>query len=100
MFIDVVDKMLQYSLYDMVADMDDISHLVRDLHKINLLSQNEVKVVISTRHFSNGIFAMMVSDNVVNGDKNDFSKFNTYLKTIPWIKHLLQYLERKCGLSH
>ena len=99
MFIDVVDKMLQYSLYDMVAGMDDISHLVRDLHKINLLSQNEVKV-ISTRHFSNCIFAMMVSDNVVNGDKNDFSKLSTYLKTIPGIKYLVQYFERKCGLSH
>ena len=101
MFIDIVDKLLQYSLYNMLAARDDLSHIhiVRDLHKINLLSHNEVKV-ISTHSFSRlRMIVMMVSDNVINGDKNDFSKLSTYLKTLPDIKHLVQYLDRKCMLS-
>ena len=99
-FLDIVDKLLQYRLYDMMEKSGDMAHIARDLRKLNLLSRNDVKVIKSTHglYDSNGIkmIAMMVSDNIVNGDKNDYSKFITYLKTFPGIKHLVEYLDRKC----
>ena len=101
MFLDIVDKLLQYRLFDMLSCGNDVAH-IEDLHKINLLSQNEAKIL----KYRNGqlmhcrfMLVMMVSDNIINGDKNDFSKLSTYLKTLPEIKHLVQYLDRQCMLS-
>ena len=97
--IDIVDKLLQYRLIDMLSS-DNAR--IEDLHKINLLSQNEAKIIKYTdgkQIYRDFMVVMMVSNNIINGDKNDFSKFSTYLKTLPEIKHLVQYLDRKCMLS-
>ena len=101
MFLDIVDKLLQYRLFDMLSSGNEVAR-IEDLHKINLLSQNEAKII----KYTNGqlmhrcfMVVMMVSDNIINGDKNDFSKLSTYLKTLPEIKHLVQYLDRQCMLS-
>ena len=101
MFLDTVDKLLQYRLYYMLSLSKDIANITSDLHKLNLLSQNEVKIIKSTvgQMYSVTMITMMVSYKVINGDKNDFSKLSTYLKTLPEIKRLVQYLDRKCMLS-
>ena len=95
-----MDKLLQYRLYDMLSFSND-TPCIAELHKIHLLSQNEAKIIKSTegRIYSLNMIAMMVSDNIINGDKNDFSKLSTYLKTFPEIKHLVQYLDGQCMLS-
>ena len=101
MFLDMVDKLLQYRLFHMLSFNDYIANIASDLHKINLLSQNEMKVIKST-HGSmcqRILIEVMVSDNVINGEKNDFYKLSTYLKTHPTIKLLVQYLDRKSMLS-
>ena len=100
MFLDTLDKLQQYRLFDMLSISNNVAHTA-DLRKINLLSQNEAKIVKYThdRFYRRIMVAMMVSDNIINGDKNDFSKLITYLKTLPEIKHLVQYLDRQCMLS-
>ena len=98
MFLDIVDKLLQYRLYDMLSSGNDVAR-IEDLHKINLLSQNEAKIIKYTdgqQIYRSFMVIMMVSDNIINGDKNDFSKLSTYLKTLPEIKQLVQYLDRQC----
>ena len=94
-----MDKLLQYRLINMLSS-DNAR--IEDLHKKNLLSQNEAKIIKYTdgeQKYRNFMVIMMVSNNIINGDKNDFSKFSTFLKTLPEIKHLVQYLDRKCMLS-
>ena len=95
-----MDKLLQYSLFDMLSFSSNRVRIA-DLHKINLLSQNEADIIKYTdqRFYRLIMVAMMVSDNIINGDKNDFSKLSTYLKTLPETKHLVQYLDRQCMLS-
>ena len=103
MFLEIVDKLLRYRLYDVLEYSGDMAHIARDLLRLNLLSPNEVNVINSTYglYDHNGInmIAMMVSDNIINGDKNEFSKFSTYLKTLPAMKHFVEYLDRQCMLS-
>ena len=101
MFLEMVDKLLQYRLFHMLSFSNEIANIASDLHKINLLSQNELNVVKSTNGQIHSLTMMviMVSDNIINGDKNDFSKLSTYLKTLPERKRLVQYLDRKSMLS-
>ena len=105
MFLDTVDKLQQYRLFLMLSfhlmPFSNDVVCIADLHKINLLSQNEVKIIKYTdgKTYRRILLVMMVSDNIMNGDKNDFSKLSTYLKTLPEIKHLVQYFDRQCMLS-
>ena len=100
MILDTVDKLLQYSLFYMLPFSNDIAR-IPDLHKINLLSQNEANIIKYTdgKIYRRIMVVMMVSDKIINGDKNDFSKLSIYLKTLPQINHLVQYFDRQCMLS-
>ena len=95
-----MDKLLQYRPFDMLSLASDVVHIA-NLHKINLLDQNEAKIIKYTdgQIYRRIMVAMMVSDTIINGDKNDFSKLSKYLKTLPEIKLLIQYLDRQCMLS-
>ena len=88
--------LLQYPLGVLV----DIS-VVYDLQRLHLLSQQEVNGIIRTnKKYCHKVIARMVSENIIRGEKNDFSKLITYLKSHSDIKYLVQYFEKKCKLSH
>ena len=75
--------------------------IVHDLHQLNLLNQNEVEVIKTTEStYRVLMIEMMVSENILNGDKNDLLKFTTYLKSYSDIKYFAQYWEKICKLSH
>ena len=88
--------LLHYPL-DLLVDIS----FVYDLQLLHLLSKQEVKGIIRTNtKYCDKVIARMVSENIIRGDKNDFSKLITYLKSYSDIKYIVQYFEKKCKLSH
>ena len=96
MFIDTVDKLLQYRLVVMLANTHKIEH---DLHKIKLLSQYDLEVINTTNtNIRHVMIAVMVSETISDGNKNDFSKLTKYLQTYSDIKYLVRYFNKECML--
>ena len=76
----------------------DIS-VVYNLQRLHLLSQQEVNGILRTNtEYCDKVIARMVSENIIRGEKNDFSKLITYLKSHSDIQYLVQYFEKKCML--
>ena len=85
--------MLQYPLGALLGG----TFVTYDLQRLNLLSEQEVYAVQRTNiEYGHKVMARMVSENIVRGDKNDFSKLITYLKTHSDTKYLVEYYEKKC----
>ena len=72
----------------------DQDKTVQDLYKINLLSKKQQKVINNIR-----LLSLTISETILNGDKNDFFKFTTYLESHLSIKYLVQYWKKICELS-
>ena len=89
-----MDILLQYPLGALL----DIS-VMNDLQRLHLLSERELHGIQRTNmKYGHQIMARMVSENIIRGDKNDFSKLITYLKSHSDIKYLVQYMEKRCKL--
>ena len=75
---------------------------MEDLHQLHLLSQKEVDVIKTAEAvYHHKLIARMVSETIINGEKNDFSKLTSYLKSYEHLGHLVKYWEiiRKLSLE-
>ena len=78
----------------MVRNDDGIVH---DLYQIYLLSEKQVKVINNTSiDIKYGVLSIMMSENILNGDKNDFSKLTAYLEGYSVVKYVVQYWKKIC----
>ena len=72
---------------------------MNDLQRLHLLSERELHGIQRTNmKYGHQIMSRMVSENIIRGDKNDFSKLITYLKSHSDIKYLVQHMEKRCKL--
>ena len=97
MILDTLETLLRYPLSKLFINRDE---MVDDLHQLNLLSENEVYIIKTMDKYHHHIMAaIMASDTIISGGKNDFSKLTIYLKSFTTIKYVAQYWEKICELS-
>ena len=94
-----MDILLQYPLLIMLQPLEE-EVVVEDLQQLHLLSQKEVDVIKTAEiHFTFKLTARMVSETIINGDKIDFLKLNSYLKSYKHLAYLVEYWEKICKLT-
>ena len=91
--------LLQYPMDKMFFKIDLVV-LMEDLHQLHLLSQKEMDVIITFKTiYSHKLITRMVSETIINGDKNDFFKLTSYLKSYKNLVYLAEYWEKLSKLS-
>ena len=94
-FLDTLDVLLQCHVHVLT----DYTNIVYDL-RLPLLSEQEVNAIDRTRIIARGhVYARMLSENIIRGDKNDLATLITYLKSDSSLKHMAEYWEIICKLS-
>ena len=91
-----MDILLQYPLLIMFLKLE-LDVLMEDLHQLHLLSQKEVGVIETAEIFVYNAFqliARMVMETIINGDKIDFLKLISYLKSYKHLAYLAEYWEK------
>ena len=93
-FLDTLDVLLQCPVYVFIVHTD----ILYDL-RLPLLSEQEVNAIERMRMNDRGhMSARMLSENIIRGDKNDFSTVIRYLKFDPRLKYMVEYWEKICKL--
>ena len=91
--------LLQYPLLVMLKKIEVVV-LIEDLHQLHLLGQKEIDVIKTAKTFyPHKLITRMVSETIINGDKNDFSKLTSYLKSYKYLAYLAEYWEKLRKLS-
>ena len=92
-----MDILLQYPVGYVIAALRNNDGILHDLYQINLLSEKQMKLINNTSIVNKyGVLSIMMSENILNGDKNDFSKLTAYLESYSSVKYVVQYWKKIC----